>query len=497
MNTVVSYKPLYAVLVSLIGAFFILFTKEKRQNLREAWTFIAAFIKFGIVLSMLPVILQGKIIKLTLLELAPGLSLMFKIDFFGLLFGLVASGLWIVTSLYSIGYMRGLKEHAQNRYFFAFALCLSATMGIAFSGNLLTFYLFYEMLTIATYPLVTHNEDEEAVKAGRKYLTYTLTAGVLLLFAIGATYIYAGTLEFTPGGFLKGHNIPIGLLQVLLVAYLIGFGVKAGVMPFHAWLPSAMVAPTPVSALLHAVAVVKAGVFGCVRIIAYVFGPVLLKDIHMWLIVAYFVSFTIIVSSLFALASDNLKRRLAFSTISQLSYIILGAALLSKASLTGSILHISNHAYMKITLFFCAGAIFVKTGKKNISEMDGIGRQMPFTMAAFTLASFGMVGIPPLCGFISKWYLCLGTLQAHEIFFLFVLLTSAVLNAAYFFPIVYAAFFRKPAEATGGMAEASIPLVLPLSITVVMAVIFGIFPNFFFHFFDLARNAATSILTGM
>ncbi len=496
MNTVISYKPLYAVLVSLIGAFFILFTSEKRQNLREAWTFIAAFIKFGIVVSMLPLILHGKIIKLTLLELAPGLSLMFKVDFFGIIFGLVASGLWIVTSLYSIGYMRGLKEHAQNRYFFAFALCLSATMGIAFSGNLLTFYLFYEMLTIATYPLVTHNEDEEAVKAGRKYLTYTLTAGVLLLFAIGATYIYAGTLEFTPGGFLKGHNIPIGLLQVLLVAYLIGCGVKAGVMPFHAWLPSAMVAPTPVSALLHAVAVVKAGVFGCVRIIAYVFGPVLLKDIHMWLIVAYFVSFTIIVSSLFALASDNLKRRLAFSTISQLSYIILGAALLSKASLTGSILHIPNHAYMKITLFFCAGAIFVKTGKKNISEMDGIGRQMPFTMLAFTFASFGMVGIPPLCGFISKWYLCLGTLQAHEIFFLFVLLTSAVLNAAYFFPIVYAAFFRKPAEASGGMAEASIPLVLPLSITVIMAVIFGIFPNFFFHFFDLARNAATSILAG-
>ncbi len=497
MNTIViSYKPLYAVLVSLVGAFFILFTSEKRQNLREAWTFIAAFIKFGIVISMLPVILHGKIIKLTLVELAPGLSLMFKVDFFGIIFGLVASGLWIVTSLYSIGYMRGLKEHAQNRYFFAFALCLSATMGIAFSGNLLTFYLFYEMLTIATYPLVTHNEDEEAVKAGRKYLTYTLTAGVLLLFAIGATYIYAGTLEFTPGGFLKGHNISIGMLQILLVAYLIGCGVKAGVMPFHAWLPSAMVAPTPVSALLHAVAVVKAGVFGCVRIIAYVFGPVLLKDIHMWLIVAYFVSFTIIVSSLFALASDNLKRRLAFSTISQLSYIILGAALLSKSSLTGSILHIPNHAYMKITLFFCAGAIFVKTGKKNISEMDGIGRQMPFTMLAFTLASFGMVGIPPLCGFISKWYLCLGTLQAHEIFFLFVLLTSAVLNAAYFFPIVYAAFFRKPAEATG-VAEASIPLVLPLSITVVMAVIFGIFPNFLFHFFDLARNAATSIITGM
>jgi len=497
MNTVVSIKPLLAVLVSLVGAFLILFTSSKRQNLRESWTFIAAFIKFGIVLSMMPVILHGKVIKLTLIEIAPGLSLMFKVDFLGIIFGLVASGLWIVTSLYSIGYMRGLKEHAQNRYFFAFALCLSATMGIAFAGNLLTFYVFYEMLTVSTYPLVAHNEDEEAVKAGRKYLTYTLSAGVLLLFAIAATYLYAGTLEFMPGGFLNGHNIPIGVLQGLLVAFLIGCGVKAGVMPFHAWLPSAMVAPTPVSALLHAVAVVKAGVFGCVRIIAYVFGPVVLKDIHMWLIVAYFVSFTIIVSSLFALASDNLKRRLAFSTISQLSYIILGAALLSKASLTGSILHIPNHAYMKITLFFCAGAIFVKTGKKNISELDGIGWQMPITMGAFTLVSFGMVGIPPLCGFISKWYLCLGTLQAREIFFLFVLLTSAVLNAAYFFPIVYAAFFRQPAGGKPAFDEASLPLVIPLSITAVMAVIFGIFPNFIFHFFDLARNAATTIIAGM
>ncbi|NIA09426.1 MAG: monovalent cation/H+ antiporter subunit D family protein, partial [Nitrospiraceae bacterium] len=490
-------KPLLAVLVSFTGAFLIIFTNPKRQNLRESWTFIAAFIKFGIVLSMIPVILHGKVIKLTLIEIAPGLSLMFKVDFLGIIFGLVASGLWIVTSLYSIGYMRGLKEHAQNRYFFAFALCLSATMGIAFAGNLLTFYVFYEMLTVSTYPLVTHNEDEEAVKAGRKYLTYTLSAGVLLLFAIAATYLYAGTLEFMPGGFLNGHNIPIGVLQGLLVAFLIGCGVKAGVMPFHAWLPSAMVAPTPVSALLHAVAVVKAGVFGCVRIIAYVFGPVVLKDIHMWLIVAYFVSFTIIVSSLFALASDNLKRRLAFSTISQLSYVILGAALLSKASLTGAILHIPNHAYMKITLFFCAGAIFVKTGKKNISELDGIGWQMPITMGAFTIVTFGIVGIPPSSGFVSKWYLCLGTLQAREIFFLFVLLTSSVLNAAYYFPIVYAAFFRQPAGGRPAFNEASLPLVIPLSITAIFALIFGIFPNFIFHFFDLARNAATTIIAGM
>lgn len=496
MNIIISCKPLLTVLVSLVGAFFIIFTKEKKQNLREAWTFIAAFIKFGLVLSMLPVILGGKVIKFTILQIAPGLSLMFKVDTFGIVFGLVASGLWIVTSLYSIGYMRGLKEHAQNRYFFTFALCLSATMGIAFAGNLITFYIFYEMLTVSTYPLVAHNEDEEAVKAGRKYLTYTLSAGALLLFAIIATYAYAGTLEFTPGGFLNGRNIPITVLQILLVAYLIGCGVKAAVMPFHAWLPTAMVAPTPVSALLHAVAVVKAGVFGCVRIIAYVFGPVLLKDIHMWLIVAYFVSFTIIVSSLFALASDNLKRRLAFSTISQLSYIILGAALLSKSSVTGAILHIPNHAYMKITLFFCAGAIFVKTGKKNVSELDGIGWQMPITMGAFALASFGMVGIPPMCGFISKWYLCLGSLEAREVFFLFVLLTSAVLNAAYFFPIVYAAFFRKPNRNTNGIAEASLPLIVPLSITAIMAVIFGIFPNFLFHFFDLAKLAARSVLPG-
>jgi multicomponent Na+:H+ antiporter subunit D len=497
METIVSIRPLLAVLVTLIGSLFIIFTGERNRNLREFWTILASIIKFSIVLSMVPFILDGKTLEFTIISLAPGVSLQFRVDQFGMFFGVLASALWIATSVYSIGYVRGLNEHAQTRYFFNFALCLSATMGIAFAGNLLTLFIFYEILTVATYPLVAHKETEDAIMGGRKYLAYTLIAGVVILFAIIFIYTLTGSLDFKPGGFLSGHGSPAALIFLFSILIL-GFGVKAALMPMHEWLPTAMVAPTPVSALLHAVAVVKAGVFGCLRIILYVFGPALLHELDLWIILAYFAAFTVIVSGMYALAQDNLKRRLAFSTINNLAIIVMGAALLTPSAITGSIFHIGSHGFMKITLFFVAGAIYVKTHKENISELDGLGRQMPLTFGAFAVCAMGVAGTPPVCGFISKWYLALGALEAKEVVFLFVLLISAMMDIAYFFPIIYNAFFKIPEEAINPhFDEAPMRMVVPLMITAIISLILGIFPNAFFNFFNIASMAAGKILGGM
>ena len=497
MVTIESIRPLLAVLVTLIGALLIVFTGERHRNLREFWTILVSVLKFVIVISMVPFVLEGRVLEYTIITLTQGVSLQFRVDQFGLFFGVLASALWIATSIYSIGYVRGLNEHAQTRYFFNFALCLSATMGIAFAGNLLTLFIFYEILTVSTYPLVAHKETEEAVMGGRKYLAYTLIAGVVILFAIIFIYTLTGTLDFKPGGFLLGRGQSATLI-FLFALLILGFGVKAALMPMHEWLPTAMVAPTPVSALLHAVAVVKAGVFGCLRIILYVFGPELLHNLDLWLILAYFAAFTVIVSGMYALAQDNLKRRLAFSTINNLAIIVMGAALLTPSAITGSIFHMGSHGFMKITLFFVAGAIYVKTHKENVSELDGLGRQMPLTMGAFAIGAMGVAGTPPICGFISKWYLALGSLEAKQVFFLLVLLISALMDVAYFFPIIYNAFFKIPEEAVNPhFDEAPMRMVVPLVITAVISLILGIFPNAFFNFFNMASMAAEKILGGL
>ncbi len=497
MEILVSIRPLLAVLVTLIGALLIIFTGERYRNLREFWTILVSALKFSIVISMVPFVLQGRTVEYTIVLLTQGVSLQFRVDQFGLFFGVLASALWIATSVYSIGYVRGLNEHAQTRYFFNFAICLSATMGIAFAGNLLTLFIFYEILTVSTYPLVAHKETEDAIMGGRKYLAYTLTAGVVILFAIIFIYTLTGTLDFEPGGFLLGHGSPATLI-FLFVILILSFGVKAALMPFHEWLPTAMIAPTPVSALLHAVAVVKAGVFGCLRIILYVFGPELLHKLDLWLILAYFASFTVIVSGMYALAQDNLKRRLAFSTINNLAIIVMGSALLTPSAITGSIFHMASHGFMKITLFFVAGAIYVKTHKENVSELDGIGRQMPLTMGAFAIGAMGIAGTPPICGFISKWYLAMGSLEAKQVFFLFVLLISALMDVAYFFPIIYNSFFKGPQEPVNPhLDEASMKMVVPLVVTAIISFILGIFPNAFFNFFNIASMAAERILGGM
>jgi multicomponent Na+:H+ antiporter subunit D len=494
VEVVSSARPLLAISVSAIAALLILVTGERYRNLRELWTILASVIKFSLVASMIPLLLEGKIIECTIISLSPGIALQFRVDAFGIFFATLASALWIATSIYSIGYMRGLNEHAQTRYFFCFAFALNGALGVAFAGNLLTLFIFYEILTIATFPLVAHRETPEAVRGGRKYLAYLLTGAALVFFSMVLTYHLTGTLDFVGGGFLQGHGQD-NTLRLLFVTFMLGFGTKAALMPIHEWLPTAMVAPTPVSALLHAVAVVKAGVFCVLRVVLYVFGPQLLSDLNLWLVLAYFASFTIVVSGMLALAQDNLKRRLAFSTINNLAIIIMGAALLSPSAIIGGIFHIAGHGFMKITLFFVAGAIYVKTHKEQISELHGIGRAMPITMGSFAIGAMGIAGTPPAVGFISKWYLCLGSLESKEIVFMFVLLTSALLDIAYFFPIIYNAFFDRLQQGVASdVDEASMLMVVPLAICAIMSVILGIVPDAFFHFFEVATLAAKNIL---
>ncbi len=490
-----SFVPLYAVLVSLIAVPLIILSSKKR-NLREFWTIAASLIKFGLVVSLVPNALLNKAAELSIVEISPGIELALKADPFGVFFALVASGLWIFTSFYSIGYVRGLKDRKQTRYFSYFAICLSSTIGVAFAANLLTFVVFYEILTIATYPLVIHKEDEKSIKAGRKYLVYTLTAGSLLIAATAVTYQITNNLDFKAGGIFENIVLSPNMAWVLFLLFLGGVGVKASIMPLHSWLPTAMAAPTPVSALLHAVAVVKSGVFGVVRVVCFVFGPKLMYELGLNKILIVFAGFTIIVASLMALKQDNLKRRLAYSTISHLSYIVLGAGLVSSAAILGAIMHIAFHAVMKITLFFCAGAIYVNLHKENISELNGVGKVMPWTMGAFAVGAIGLTGIPPVNGFVSKWYLGLGALQTNNLIVLIILIISGLLNAAYFFPIIHRAFFKTD-ENLKGKKEASPFMVVPLVITAILAVLLGIYPDFLFDFYHLALRVVTNVFGGI
>ena len=393
-----------------------------------------------------------------------------------MLFALIASGLWIVNSIYSIGYMRGNKETRQTRFYVCFALAIGAAIGIAFSANLLTLFLFYEVLTLITYPLVTHSGTVQAKRGGRVYLAILMGTSVLFLLpAVVYTWHVAGTTDFRPGGILPTNLTP-GTVTILLALFMFGIG-KAALMPFHRWLPAAMVAPTPVSALLHAVAVVKAGVFAVVKVVIYVFGLDIIAGSTNWLIALS--GFTIIVASVVALNADNLKRRLAYSTVSQLSYVILAVAVLAPLSVIGAALHVAAHALGKITLFFAAGAIYTAAHKTEVSQLNGIGRRMPWTMAAFSIGTLSMIGLPPAAGFVSKWYMVSGAMLQEQWFALAVILISTLLNASYFLPILHRAFFRPlSAEAMAHPhGEAPILMVAALTLTAVGTVALFFFPD--------------------
>ena len=470
-------RPLIALIAPWFGLIGIMLSGEKRANLRETITFVAASVQAAVVLSMLPIILGGSIIEFHIWQIFSYVPMLLRVDGPGLLFGCVASLLWIATTLYSIGYMRGLHEHAQTRFYSFFALSLSATIGVAFSANLLTIYFFYEMLSVSTFPLVTHMQDREARTGGRTYLGYLLfTSLCILLPALSWCYVWLDggkmTMDFLADTGKIGHFSQTEQI-VLLFLFTYGFA-KAGLMPLHSWLPGAMVAPTPVSALLHAVAVVKVGVFCVYRVYADIYGTEILSKLsgEDWAMII--ASATILISSLIALSQDNLKRRLAFSTIGQLGYVVLGAAIATDRGQGGAVLHIAMHACGKITLFFCAGAIFVATGKKYVSQLRGLGRRMPITMGAFMIGSLSVIGLPPLGGFISKWYLALGALDRDAIWVVVVLLISSLLNVFYLLPVAITAFFRtEESEKDQKIKEAPWPCVIPLALTALGC--FGLF----------------------
>ena len=464
-----------ALLLPVLGAVLVALTGSQR-NLRDGLTVLVSIGTFLSVTTLIGPVREGLRPSLTLVEWVPGLSLSLTVEPLGLLFALIATGLWIVTSLYGFGYMRGHHEKNQTRFFACFALAISGAVGAAFSGNVLTLFLFYEALTLSTYPLVTHHGTEAARNAGRKYLGILMGTSIgFLLLAVIATWTVAGTLDFQEGG-LFPPSVSDGLLAALLALYAFGTG-KAALMPFHRWLPAAMVAPTPVSALLHAVAVVKTGVFTVLKVAIYVFGAerLLESGASTWL--AWVAGFTIVAASLIALTKDNLKARLAYSTISQLSYIVLGAALATPSALLGGGLHIATHAFGKITLFFCAGAIYVAAHKTEISDMRGIGRTMPITTGAFLIGALSIIGLPPFGGSWSKWFLALGAMEAEQVVLAGVLMVSSLLNVAYLLPIPARGFFLPPDDGATGLKEAPLLCVVPLCLTAVGCLVLFVAPD--------------------
>ncbi|MCH7931001.1 MAG: monovalent cation/H+ antiporter subunit D family protein [Proteobacteria bacterium] len=475
---------LLAPIVPFLGALLI-WVFRNHPNPREAVTLLTAVALFGLVASLFPEVSGGLRPSALLAEPIPGLKLAFVVEPLGLLFALVASLLWIVTSIYSIGYMRGNAYGHQTRFYICFAVALGATVGVAFAANLFTLFVFYEALTLSTYPLVAHHGTEAAKSGGRTYLAMLLATsiGFLLLAIVLTWHLTGGRLDFVPGGILGG-TAPAWLIGVLLALYAFGIG-KAALMPFHRWLPAAMVAPTPVSALLHAVAVVKVGVFALVKVIIYTFGvdTLLATNSADWLL--YVAGFTIIAAGIVALRQDNLKRRLAYSTVSQLSYVVLAAVILSPLSMIGAVLHIATHAVGKITLFFAAGAIATASHKTQVSQLDGIGLRMPWTMGAFAVGAISMIGLPPTAGFISKWYILFGALDAENMVAIVIILASTLLNAAYFLPIVYAAFFRpavKLADGETGLSrdrhgEAPLAVVVGLTASAALTILLFLFPD--------------------
>ena len=486
--------PLALIATSLVAALLTFPLEERRARLRIIINISAALLKLVLVALMVRAAMAGVRFEARL-PFLPGIDLVFRADFLALLFVSLSAILWLVTTVYAIAYLQDSPH--RSRFFGFFSLCVTATMGIALAGNFITFFIFYEMLTLVTYPLVVHRGTSASLNAGRVYLLYTLGGGIALLLGIAWLHGIAGPVEFTSGGVLEPfgetHRATLIMIFALLMA---GLGVKAAIVPLHGWLPQSMVAPAPVSALLHAVAVVKAGAFGIVRVVYDVFGLRFADSLGVLLPLAIVAGITIIYGSLRALAQDDLKRRLAYSTVSQLSYIVLGTAIVGPLSTMGGLVHLIHQGLMKITLFLCAGVFAETLGVHKVSEMRGLGRRMPLTTAAFTLAAFGMIGVPPMAGFVSKWYLGLGAAQSGQEWVIAVLVVSSMLNAMYFLPIVRAAWFAD-AEVTWaakeGRMEGNRVLVLAAVTPALLALLAGLLAGMPWSPLSLARRAVEGV----
>ena len=480
--------PLLALLVPVLGAAGVVLLR-RRPPARELCGVVAGIVQVALVATLVPAVQDGGTVSVTLSTFLPEVSIALRADALGVVLALTAAILWVLTTVYSMGYFGTAPEPALTRFHACLCLTMAGTIGVAFSANLITLYLFYEFMTIITYPLVAHAGTAEAVRGGRRYLAYQLGAAlVFLLPAIVLTYVEAGTFDFVPGGvFAEGASSV--LLVIVYVLYLLGIA-KAALMPVHSWLPAAMVAPVPVSALLHAVAVVNVGVFCVMRVVLDVFGSELVGELGLGVLTLVLTSVTILISSLYALRLDNLKGILAYSTIGQLSYMMLGVALLSPGGITGGVLHLVGHSFSKITLFFAVGSIYQATHRTLASELRGIGRQLPWTMTAFAIGALSIIGIPPTVGFVAKYFLFVGAVEARQWAVLGVLSVSTVLSAAYYLRILRSALFEAPvpirtgsSDETGSFlpafagTERSALVVGPLLVTAAVTVVLGVAPG--------------------
>ncbi|GAB2585237.1 complex I subunit 5 family protein [Nitrincola alkalisediminis] len=475
---IMSLLPLWVLMTSFLAAIVIFLLPEERHRLRSTINIGAAIIKIGLIILLIRLVAQQETPEVSL-EVLPGLSLVLRADALAMLFAGLSSILWLCTTLYAIGYLENAPN--RSRFFGYFSLCVASTMGISLAGNLFTFLIFYELLTLSTYPLVVHRGTPQSLKAGRTYLAYTLSGGVVLLVGVALFYAFAGDLAFGQTAQMAEftHTSPIAsaIIFLLLIG---GMAVKAALFPFHGWLPTAMVAPAPVSALLHAVAVVKAGAFGIIRVVYDVFGIELAWQQGYLLPLSLIASFTILYGSWRALQQTDIKKRLAFSTVSQVSYIILGVTLIGPLGTIGGLVHLLHQGLMKVTLFFCAGNYAETLGIHKIHELNGTGKRMPMTSAAFTLGALGMIGIPPVAGFISKWYLGTGALAAGMDWVIWVLIGSSLLNAAYFLPVLYRIWFlpqqgQWPHESFTQWRDTIPLLLIPALITAALSVAAGLF----------------------
>jgi multicomponent Na+:H+ antiporter subunit D len=462
-----------AMALPLISCFGIRLLKNA-PNMREAVSLSTAAGVVMLIYHLYDNVASTTNLKLNWFELLPGLSLSFTVDPLGLLFALVSSFLWLVTCIYSIGYMRARQEQQQTRFYQCFALAMASVLGIAFAANLFTLYVYYELLTLATFPLVAHAGHEKARRGGQLYLAILLVTSILFFLpAIVATWLISGSLDFTPQGLLNQtlvstHAAIVIPLTLLLPLFVFGIG-KAAIFPFHGWLPAAMVAPTPVSALLHAVAVVNAGVYTVLKICLFIFGLDLVNRLASSQFMLYLAGFSVLLSSIMALYQDNLKKRLAYSTISQLGYVLIGALLANNAGIIGAAMHMAMHAFAKITLFFCAGAILVASNKTKVSELHGLGRQMPMTMLAFLIGSLSIIGLPPTAGMWSKWFLLQGALMAEQWLLIIVLALSSVMNLFYLLSIPIRAFWPDPERTSADELRVNEPFSMRLAIAICAA----------------------------
>lgn len=490
-----NWLPLLILLTSLIPGIVIFIIPEDKVGWRTTMNMGSATLKLALIGIMIWGVKHEHSYEIRI-PILPDIDLMLKADALSVMMTTLSGLLWFLTTLYAIAYLESSPQ-SRSRFFGFFSLCVSSTIGIALAGNLFTFLLFYEMLTLSTYPLVVFRGTPESMHAGRTYIAYTIGGGTVFLIGVAWLYALVGSVDFTQGGMLSPYvDVYATQFRFIFLLMISGLGVKAALVPLHGWLPKAMVAPAPVSALLHAVAVVKAGAFGIVRVVYDVFGIELSQALGLLQILAVAAAFTIVYGSLRALFQDELKKRLAYSTVSQVSYIALGASVFGPVATIGGIVHLVHQGLMKITLFFCAGNFAETSGVHYISEMNGMGRRMPWTMAAFTLASLGMIGVPPIAGFISKWYLASGALAADKTWVIAILIASSLLNAAYFLPIIYRGWFQEPDNSDtiggySGMLETHWMLLFPPLVTALLSLMAGVLADSYFSPLEWARLITT------